>query len=141
VLNTEIRLFSRQRRAPVDVVAREHREVHEQLELWARSGRERRKAATCGSLERLYLKGGRDTPPASTAPAPVNGLRERIEAIVLALAPQHSQTLRLYYLQRWPTVAICRIVGLRFEMFEGWVYSCREMVRVGLAAMPTSSAK
>jgi hypothetical protein len=124
-----IRLYSRQRRAPVDVVAVEHREVHELLEAWARSGVERRKRQTCGSVEKRSFRGGRDATPASTAPDAVNNLWERVERVVVALEREHSWTVVRYYVRKWPVWLICRDLGLRFESFEGWIYSCREMVR------------
>jgi hypothetical protein len=112
MLAPSIRLYSRQRRAPVDVVAVEHLEVHEQLEAWARSGRERRKAATCASVEKAYLRGGRDATPASTAPAPVNGVHARIEAIVVSLERERPRTLTGYYIRKLPVWLICRQIGL-----------------------------
>jgi hypothetical protein len=130
--NADVRLWSREPRLPRDEIAPEHAQVHALLERWARANRERRSRATCSSVEKLYLRGGRDVTPASTAPAPAVLLYERVERVVLRLPSEHSRTILLYYVERVQPVVICRRCRLRFADFPRWIGTTRAMVLAGL---------
>jgi hypothetical protein len=130
--NAEVRLWSREPRLPRDVVAPEHAQVHDLLERWARANRERRSRSTCASMERLFLRGGRDATPPSTAPAAPVALYARVERVVLRLPSEHGQTVRLYYVAKLPPVVICRKLEIRFAMFAVWMHGVRSLVLSGL---------
>lgn len=131
------RLYSRQSRVPIDIIAPEHGDVHIKLERWSFWNRERYEPATCNSIEKKFEKGGRDATPPATAPMLVNPLYLRVErAVILAgvQSPQHGDCLRFFYVQRYNLFEICRRLnppkGIRWEDLPTWTYDSREMVRV-----------
>jgi hypothetical protein len=132
--NAEVvpRLWSREPRLPHDEVAPEHAEVHSLLDRWARANRERRSRATCASMERLFLRGGRDATLPSTAPSAPIALYARLEHVVLHLPSEHGKTIKLYYVERAAPVVICRRLEIRFQMFSVWMYGVRSLVLSGL---------
>ena len=131
----EIRLYSKQARTPVDVVAVEHLMLHSDLERWGQWNREGRPAGgTCNSLEGNMTSesGGRETrsPVVSLPPDP---LMARIEAAVVRLIADpllepYGETLREFYCKRWPAKTICWAHGLQYEGFPRWMWLSREAV-------------
>lgn len=139
-LEDDIRLYSRQERNPVDVVATEHLFLHNDLERWGQWNREGRPSGgTCNSIEGDYREtGGRETraPVISLPPDP---LMARIERAVVTMigdrvAAQYGETLREFYCKRWAAKTICWAHGLQYEGYQRWVWLCRESVRKILEA-------
>ena len=138
-LDDEIRLYSKQARVPVDVVAPEHFELHSDLERWGQWNREGRPAGgTCNSIEGNMTSesGGREAraPQVSLPPDP---LMARIEAAVVRMmqdpvAGQYGETLREFYCKRWPAKTICWAHALQYEGFARWMWLAREAVASAL---------
>lgn len=125
----EVRLYSTKRRAPVDVIAEQHRPIHDWLERWGAWQRGSSAGpATCSSLEGNFDAGGRDT-KRPTVTLPPNPVFPRITRAILVMPLQHAETLRLFYGRRRSPMVICSVMVLRWEDFAVWMFDCRSMVR------------
>lgn len=131
-----VRLWSRQRRAPVDEIAEQHRVVHEWLERWGRWQRGGSSGpATCNSLEGNFdPSAGREVkrPMVSLPPNPIY---PRMNRAIWEMPLQHGETIRLFYGRRRSPMVICSVMVLRWEDFGKWMFDCRAMVRNRLRAM------
>lgn len=80
------RLYSRQERAPVDVVTTEHRFTHSELERWGAWNRERRETGQASSVEGDFAGDGgfRETPQA-TVLLPPDPKLAAIETVVVSM--------------------------------------------------------
>jgi hypothetical protein len=115
MVDESVRLYSKQPRLPVDVVAPEHAEIHVDLDRWGAWNRERYQPGTCASIEKYFTKGGDTTPPA-TAPSAVNPRHLQVErAVILAgvHSPQHGECIRQFYVRRSTPIVICRVLVIR----------------------------
>lgn len=138
MIDETVRLYSKEERGPVDFIAPHHADLHADLERWGGWNRERYRAGTCDSMEKGYLRGGREAPPAATAPSIINPRTEVIDqAVRLMVAdyPQISWTLKAYYVERADAYYICRSLRpkLRWEGFGSWMHACRVILatRIG----------
>jgi DNA-directed RNA polymerase specialized sigma24 family protein len=120
----EPRLYSRPARVPVDVVEPQHEDIHAELEKWGRWNRERSRARGCASAESVYE---RTRTPGSTVEE-VDLRSVAIEKAVLRMPEQQRDTTRLFYVQGVSPHGICRVFTLRYESFQGWMFTCRAMV-------------
>lgn len=136
----DVRLYSKQQRVPVDVVAPEHLDLHSELERWGQWNREGRPGpGSCASLEGDFTgSGGRETrtPVVSLPPDP---RLARIEAAVVSMirdrvAEQYGETLREFYCKRWEPKTVCWAHALQYEGFARWMYLCRQAVGALLEA-------
>ena len=126
----EPRLYSKPVLLPEDVIAPQHQAIHADLELWARWVSEGYTPATCASLEKYYLKGGRDVAPA-TAPPPANLRLEAIDRTVRLMrmrVPQHAEAIYRYYVEREEPKLICRRLRLHRLDFPRFMGHARSMV-------------
>jgi len=127
----EPRLYSRQQRTPVDVIAPQHIEIHVDLERWGAWNRERKQQGTCSSVESEYdSSGGRET-KRSTVSLPANPRHGQIDRVVRQMrmrVPQHGETVTLFYAKRRSPLDICHVMLLRFEDLPKWMFDCRAMV-------------
>jgi hypothetical protein len=74
MVRERVRMYSRQERVPVDVIAPEHDDVHRDLERWGAWNRERYSAGACASIEGDYDPGpGREPkrPVVALPPDPI----------------------------------------------------------------------
>lgn len=130
VVNEDVRLYSRQPRLPVDVIAPQHVEVHGHLERWGAWTRGSRGGPdTAGSAEGWYdPSSGREVrrPVIALPPNPMNICVYRA---VQAMPMQHGDTVKAFYVRRFEPAHICRKVAvIRFEDFARWMFDCRAMV-------------
>lgn len=140
------RLYSKEVRAPVDIVAVEHLVVHADCERWGRWNRAGRPVGgSCASIEGEYMSsldgtgdGGRQT-RAAVVSLPPDPLLARIEVIVVSMmqhsvTEQQGETLREFYCKRWALKTICWAHALRYEGFSRWMFLCRQSVLNALGA-------
>lgn len=127
MVDEPVRLYSKQQRVAVDVIATQHREIHRQLERWGAWSRERRQQGHCRSIEHRFEAGGRDVKPpvVSLPPDPVLW---RIDRAVRDMPMQHGDTIRMFYGKRCSPRTICVVLALRFEDFGTWMHTARCMV-------------
>lgn len=130
----DVRLFSRRDDrwiGPVDVVAPHNAAIHELLERWARWNLLRYEPATCASLEKLYLRGGRDATAPATAPQPPDPQIVAVDQawrLMVRRVPQHAECIYLFYIARADGKAICRRLRLHWLDFSRFVGHARSMV-------------
>ena len=117
------RLYSRQPRAPSDVIAPQHRDIHAELERWGMWNADRYKANSCFSVESRY----REQLPPATGQG-VDPRMVALERAVLGLPAKHRDTVRMFYVARQDARTICRVFVLRYEAFPSWMFWCRAMV-------------
>lgn len=114
-----------------DEIAPQHVSAHHWLTRWGNYGKERYQPQTCDSMEKLYYKGGEQT-PASTAPAAPNptilAIDREVRLMAMVDLPQQGKTLLLYYLVKKSPPRICYAMSLRFENFSKWMFGCRAML-------------
>jgi hypothetical protein len=126
----EPRLYSKQARVPVDVIAPQHIEVHADLERWGSWNRERYEAGTCGSVEKRYEPRNKELKPPHVS-LPTNPRNVQLDRAVRHMSialPQHAETLKLFYVVRRQPVIICRMVTVHWRDFGTWMFDCRAMV-------------
>lgn len=127
----EVRLYSKQERIPVDVIAPQHSDLHADLERWGAWNRERYEQGTCESIEKNFDEtGGRQVKRTQIA-LPVNprhGQLDRVVRLMQMRVPQHGGTIKLFYAKRKSPLTICHVMVLRFEDFPTWMFDCRAMV-------------
>ena len=124
------RLYSKPVLLPEDLIAPQHQAIHADLDRWARWVSEGYTPATCASLEKYYLKGGRDVAPA-TAPLPANPRLEAIDRAVRLMrmrVPQHAEAIYRYYVEREEPQLICRRLCLHRLDFPRFMGHARSMV-------------
>lgn len=140
-MTDEVRMYSRQERTPVDVIAPQHIAIHADLERWGAWNRERHQQGSASSAEGDYEGGGggREVKRPSVAlPAnPRHGQLDRVVRLMQLRVPQHGETIKLFYagarnrkgrvFPASPTI-ICNVMMLRFEDFQKWMFDCRAMV-------------
>lgn len=137
----EPRLYSRQQRTPVDVIAEQHRDIHADLERWGAWNRERKQQGTANSIEGEYDSSGGREVKRSTISLPANPRHGQLERVVRQMqmrVPQHGETIKLFYagarsgkngrVVPASPMTICHVMLLRFEAFPKWMFDCRSMV-------------
>jgi hypothetical protein len=125
------RLYSKKPRLPVDEIEPHHQEIHEWLEKWGAWQRERYSPETCASMEKLYLRGGRDATEAETAPKPPDPKLVEIDAawrLMVRRVPQHAEAIYLFYVGRYEAKLICRRIRIHWSDFARWMRHARAMV-------------
>jgi hypothetical protein len=133
------RLYAKPSNLPVDVIEERHRDIHEWLDKWGAWQRQRYTPETCASMEKLYLRGGRDATPPETAPKPPDPKLVAIDLawrLMVRRVPQHAEALFLYYVgiaigrRRVPLEprAICRRIRIHPKDFSRWMAHSRSMV-------------
>lgn len=130
----EPRLYSRRDErwiGPVDVVAPQHANIDALLERWARWNRERYEPATCASMEKLYLRGGRDATPPATAPQPPDPQLVAVDSawrLLVRRSPRHAECLHLFYVVGCEPKVLCRRLHLHWSHFGRFIGLARSMV-------------
>lgn len=143
----DLRLYSKAPRMPVDVVAPQHLEIHDDLERWGSWNRDRYQPGTCASIEKRYDAGGREVkkPVISLPTDPRNLAIDRAVRRMSMGAHQHSETIKLYYVTRpvrrtvvrsgtritvgcTTAQAICGLLTIHWKDFGTWMFDCRSMV-------------
>lgn len=144
-MTDDVRLYSKQPRLPVDVVAPQHLAIHAELERFGTWCRERIERGECESIEHLYDEtGGREAKRATIALPPDPRMHEidRVLRHMRMRMPQHGEALRMFYVGalrtntsarglRYDQCApkrICIVLHLRFEDFGGFMFDCRAAV-------------
>lgn len=126
----EVRLYSRQHRTPVDVIAPQHVELHADLERWGTWNRERYQQGTCESFEKNFDETGGRHVKRTHISLPVNPMHAKLDRVVRLMqmrVPQHGETVKLFYAKRRSPLMICHAMVLRFEDFPTWMFDCRSM--------------
>jgi hypothetical protein len=129
-MTNDPRLYSKQPRIPVDVIAPQHVDIHADLERWGGWNRERYEAGTCASIEKRYDAGGREVKKAVVS-LPTNPRNLQLDRAVRHMSmavPQHYETIKLFYVTRRPPIVICRMVTVHWKDFGTWMFDCRAMV-------------
>lgn len=145
----EPRLYTRQQRGPVDVVAPQHIVIHAELESFGRWSREKYQPGTCDSVERRWDpgEGGRKVRPPVVS-LPENDRHRQIDTVVRHMRmnlPQHGEAVKMYYVgvlpgerkgdKRRPVLMvqyircnpriICRTLRLHWSNFENLMFDAR----------------
>lgn len=130
----EPRLYSKplagRDRVAIDEVKPEHFIIHADLERWGAWNREPSLVGkgTCNSIEKRFYRGGRDTTPASTAPAATDPRLAAIDVVVRRMHYGHQTCIRMFYAKRLKPNTICHAIEIRYEDFPTWMYDARQMV-------------
>lgn len=131
------RLYSRQQRAPADVIAIQHVGIHADLEAWGQYCRDRYESGTCASAEKFHDETGGRQVRAPQVALPENPRHRQVDKVVRHMRmqmPQHGEALRLFYageMQRRLMYVrasphrICIVLHLRFEDFPGVMFYAR----------------
>lgn len=131
----EPRLYSKTQRAAVDVIEKEHRELHADLERWGAWNKERYQAGQASSLEGDFRGDGgwREAPRPIVSLPPDPRLAAIEQAVVRMLqdstAAPMAETLKEFYCKRWALKTICWAHALQYEGLARWMYLCREAIR------------
>lgn len=148
-MTEEVRLYSRPRPGPVDVVAPQHAQIHVELDSWGRWSREKYQPGTCESIEGRFDpgEGGRKVRP-PTVSLPENDRLRQIDTVVRYMRMhlvQHGEALKLYYVGALPDDrrrdpkrpvlmtqyirctprVICRVLHLHWSNFENLMFDSR----------------
>lgn len=123
MIDETIRLYSRQARCPVDVIAPQHQDVHALCERWGAWNAERYRAGTSGSVESRY----REQTPHATGDG-VDPRMIQVERAVLRMPKDYRDTVRMFYVTRTDPRTICKIFTLRYEAFGPWMFTARAMI-------------
>lgn len=145
------RLYSRQERAPIDMVAEQHLVIHGDLDAFGRWSRERYEQGECGSLEHNFDNTGGRAPSEAVVSLPENPRHHQIDRVVRAMRmgmhgvclPNHGEAIRMYYVgalprggsrrrgmvyERCAPKTICHVLHLRYEDFAPFMFDCRAAV-------------
>ncbi len=125
-----VRLYSKQPRVPVDVIAPQHIEVHADLERWGSWNRDRYQPGTCASVEKRYEPRNKELkPPHVSLPTKPRNLEiDRVVRLMAVRLPQHAVSIKLFYVVRRQPQVICRVVAVHWKDFGTWMFDCRSMV-------------
>jgi hypothetical protein len=142
------RLYSKQLTGPVDVVATQHLDIHEELEAFGRWSREKYQPSTCDSVEKNFDpgEGGRKV-RAPIITLPENPRHRAIDQVVRYMRmhlPKHGEALKMYYVGVLPNGkpdpkrpilhaqyirssprAICRTLHLHWSHFGTLMFDSR----------------
>jgi hypothetical protein len=146
------RLYSRQATGPVDVVATQHLDIHEELEAWGRWSREKYQPSTCDSVEKNFDpgEGGRKV-RAPIINLPENPRHRAIDGVVRHMRMhlhQHGEAIKMYYVGVLPhdrkpdpkrpilhaqyirssPRAICRTLHVHWSTFDALMFDARSAV-------------
>ena len=129
MIDETVRLYSRETKCAVDVVAPQHDVIHADLERWGTWNRDRYRPGSCTSMEKNYRRTrandqGMEYPRLPIA-MPINPRNREIDRAVLRLPEQHRETVSLFYVKRKPPELICRLVVVRWTHFPRWMFDCR----------------
>jgi|SRR5688500_18954833 hypothetical protein len=122
------RLWSRERPVAVDMIAPGHEEVHSLLLRWGRWNAAHYAPQTALSVEGRYRE-----PGARAAPT-VDPVFAAVEVTVLRLPRRHRDAVRAYYCTNSSPSFIVKLIGIRAKQFAGFMFECRELVRLSYAA-------
>lgn len=129
----EVRLYTKQPRGAVDVVAPEHAEIHAELEKWGAWNRERRQQGTCESIEKNFSETGGRVSRRPLIALPPNMRMAQIEQAVTYMLrdqalEQFGECLRMFYCKRWALKTICWSLAIQYEDLPRWTYTSRKAV-------------
>src|SRR3954462_3554867 len=96
MIDETVRLYSKEQRAPVDIVAPHHTKTHADLERFGNWNRERYQQGFCYSVEHRFESNVREVKRA-TITLPPDPMLAKLERVILTLPEQHSETIIQFY--------------------------------------------